>query len=151
KDDLIALTRKLAAHYKKSPTVSVGNLDFSKLAGYRDIQRVPDMDVALSHKVAKLKKLDQIVRSQSDKINQVSLMSLLRRQEVEIFNSEGLYASEFRPYVRLITEAITGDGQMQASGTWNPGARGGWKYIEDLDLNFVAEKISKQSLTMLKA
>lgn len=151
KDDLIELTRKLAAHYKTAPTVEVGNLDFSAPVSYNDILRVPDMDVDLAHKVARLKELDQLVRKSSDKISQVNLMSLLRRQEVEVFDSEGLYAHEFRPYVRFITNAVTSDGQNQADGSWNPGARGGWQYIESLDLKDIANRITQQSLTMLTA
>src|SRR5690606_30081584 len=80
-----------------------------------------------------------------------NIMSFLRRQEVEIFDSEGLYASEFRPYVRFITSAITTDGDQQATGSWSPGARGGWQYSENLNLADIAERVSAQALTMLTA
>jgi TldD protein len=149
--DLINLVRVLAEQYKKSPGGSVPTLDFSKELNYKAIGAVADKDIALAEKIQKLKHLDELTRGQSELVSQVNLMSILKKQQVEIFDSEGLYASEVRPYVRLISTAITADAGEQATGSWHPGARGGWEYIEGLDLKEISEKIVKQSLTVLKA
>jgi TldD protein len=151
KEDLIDLTRKLAAYYKRDAVKKIGPLDFSKPVEYTNIAAVPDKEVDLEHKIAVLKKMDQLTRAESDKVEQVSLMLTHREQEVEIFDSEGLYATEKRPYIRMITTAVTKDGEKQATGSHHPGARGGWEFIEGVDLKELSSTIVKQSLTTLYA
>lgn len=151
KEDLIDLTRKLAAYYKRDAQKKVPTLDFSKPVQYKDIAAVADREVSLEHKIAVLKKMDQLTRGQSDKIEQVSLSLIHKTQQVEIFDSEGLYATETRPYVRMINSVVTKDGEKQATGSYHPGARGGWEFIEQINLSQLSEKIVKQSLTTLYA
>lgn len=151
KEDLINLTRKLAAYYREAPSIELKPLHFADSVIYKDIKVVPDREVDLAHKVSKIQTLNKLVRDTSPNISQVSISTFLRRQEVEIFDSEGLHATEFRPYARLISEAIASDGNQQASGSWLPGARGGWEYIENLNLPDIANRISAQAQTMLTA
>jgi TldD protein len=151
KEDLISLVRVLAERYKKSPSGIVPTLSFEKSLAYPQVAAFNDSDISLRDKIQTLKTLDELTRSQSDLVSQVSLMSILKKQEVEIFDSQGLYATEVRPYARLVTTAITADAGEQATGSWHPGARGGWEFIAGLDLKNISEKIAKQSLTVLKA
>lgn len=151
KEDLIDLTRKLAAYYKKEATKQVPTLDFSKAVQYKDIAAIPDREVSLEHKISVMKKMDELTRSQSDKIEQVSLNIIHKEQEVEIFDSEGLYATEKRPYIRFAATAVTKDGDKQATGHTIPGARGGWEFIDGIDLKEFSTTIVQQSLTTLYA
>jgi TldD protein len=151
KEDLIELTRKLAAYYKKDAQKQIPVLDFSKAVEYKDIAAVPDKEVELAHKISVLQKMDQLTRSKSEKVEQVNLMLTHKVQQIEVFDSEGLYATETRPYVRMITTAVTKDGDKQATGSYHPGARGGWEFIEGVDLKNLSEEIVQQSLTTLYA
>jgi TldD protein len=150
-DDLIHMTRNLAGYYQRDQMVNPGALDFSKEVAYKNVRAVGDNEVGLEHKISVLKKLDTLTRAQSEKISQVNLGIWQFKQNIEIFDSEGLYAKEERPYVRLTATAIAKDGSNQATGSHHPGARGGWDYVETVDLNSLSQEISKQSLTVLDA
>jgi TldD protein len=151
KEDLITLTRKLAASYKKENNRQIQNYKFENALQYKDIKAFGAGNFSFDYKIEKIKELDKLTRAKSDLVSQVSLSVLQKETNVEIFDSEGLYATEFRPYVRLITNAITSDGNEQASGTWHPGARGGFEYINGLDMDEIATEIVRQSVTTLKA
>lgn len=148
KNDLLILTRNLAQNYKKE--VSAKKQSFNSALNYKHISAYKD-GYELSDKIETLKKLDHLTRDNSKLVSQVSLGLLQKDTNIEIFDSEGLYAKEHRPYVRLLASAITKDGEEQASGSWYPGARGGFDYVNQLDLKEISDEIVRQSLTVLKA
>ena len=148
KEDLLTLTRNLAQKYKTNAQGK--NLNFDKALAYKEIKALGG-NHELGYKIDKLKVLDTMTRKNSELVSQVSLGLLQKDTTVEIFDSEGLYATEHRPYVRLLASAITKDGGEQASGSWYPGARGGFDYVDSLDLQEVSDEIVRQSLTILKA
>ena len=150
-DDLVKMTRNLAAYYKREQVVKADTLNFLKEVSYKEVKAVSDKDVSLEHKISVLSKLDNLTRAESEKINQVNLGLWQFEQNIEIFDSEGLYAKETRPYIRLTSTAISKDGNNQATGSHHPGARGGWDYVEGVDLQSLAKQISSQSLTVLNA
>lgn len=148
KEDLIKLTKNLAENYKKQ---AIGKkFSFDTPLEYKDIKSFGD-GYELNYKIDTLKKLDSLTRDASDLVSQVSLGLLQKDTNVQIFDSEGLYATEHRPYVRLLASAITKDGNEQANGSWYPGARGGFDYVNTLDLKEISDEIVRQSLTVLKA
>lgn len=148
KEDLISLTRNLAENYKKES--SGKNLSYNEALTYKEIKSFKD-NYQLKDKIETLKDLDTLTRGASGLVFQVSLGLLQKDTNVQIFDSQGLYATEHRPYVRLLASAITKDGEEQASGSWYPGARGGFDYVKTLDLKEISEEIVRQSLTVLKA
>ncbi len=151
REDLLSLTKKLASYYKKAPTQNIGALNFSQPVEYKNIPYVTDGSYELKDKINYLSQLDKIVREESELITQVNLGILQKETQIEVFNSEGLYATELRPYVRLTSSAISSDGLTQASGMDHPGARGGFQFIADLDLKAHGSEIARQSLVVLKA
>lgn len=149
KDELIGLTRVLAEQNKKSTQVETP-LEF-KSKSFDKIPALADKEIKLNDKIEYLHKLNQKVREKSEMISQVNLSLFQRKQEIEIFDSEGLYMQDIRPYCRFSTLAIAKDGKDQATGSWNPGARGGFEFVEKQDLDWIADYTSKQALTTLKA
>lgn len=148
-DDLIALTRKLAAQYKKN-IPNLLPIEF-KTKNYKEIGFYKIDDTTLTQKVELLKKLDTKVRAQGDFISQVNIGLSQYTQEIEVFDSEGLYATEKRPYCRIATSAIAKDGDKQTSGSWNPGIRGGFQFVQDMDLDWVATYLGEKTHTILHA
>lgn len=146
--DLIALTRRLAEQFSKkteAKTISFQSKD------YQVINAIADKEKPLIEKVARLKELDSKIRKQSEYIQQVNLSFYQRSQEVEIFDSEGLHMRETRPYIRLGVRSYAKDGGEQATGSWNPGARGGYEFMENLNLDEIADYVSKQAVTIMRA
>ncbi|NOT78871.1 MAG: TldD/PmbA family protein [Bacteriovoracaceae bacterium] len=150
REDLLDMVKKLSAQFKSTQNRKQGILNFTPLS-YQIIKMIPHKDVTLPEKIEALKKLDLLTRKQSPLLSQVSLSLMQKQQEIEIFNSDGLFAQETRPYIRLFAEAVAKDGTEQANGYIAPGVRGGFQFIENLNIQEVAETISKQALTVLKA
>ena len=150
KNDLIQLTKNLGAYYKKNPTRELEPINF-KSSEPKDIKRVQELDKELAYKIQNMHQMDKLVRSQSPKIEQVNLSLFLKKQNIEVFDSEGLYMQDLRPYCRFATTAIAKDGNDQATGSWSPGVRGGYQFVEDLDQNWMADYVAKQALTVLDA
>jgi TldD protein len=145
------MVNKLASQFKQSSTYKINSIfNFTPLS-YKNIDTIPDKDASLFDKISKLQELDLLCRSKSSLISQVSIVFSQKEQEIEIYNSEGLFAQETRPYIRLRADAVAQDGNEQATGSDSPGSLGGYQFIESLDLKKISEKITKQSLVVLKA
>lgn len=149
KDELINLTRVLAEQYKKEKSID-RVIEFKSKHVHR-IAAIKDINVLQKEKIAKLHEIDQKTRKQNALINQVNVGLLIKKQNIEIFDSEGLYMSDFRPYCRVMTTAIAKDGDEQATGSWAPGARGGYEFANTLNTDWIAEHVAKQALNVLKA
>lgn len=151
KEDLLDMVKKLATQFThKANPLAPTTFNFNKLQ-YKEVRSIPNTDALLPEKIEALKKLDLLTRAQSPLISQVSLNFLQKEQNVEIFNSEGLHATETRPYIRIYSSAVASDGTEQATGSTAPGRRGGFNFIETLNFDETAEIVAKQALTVLKA
>ncbi|MBC7428587.1 MAG: TldD/PmbA family protein [Bacteriovorax sp.] len=151
KEDLLDMVKKLASQFStKASHKSLTALNFTPLQ-YKAISALPNKDVLLTEKIEALKKLDTLTRGHSPLISQVSIRFLQKEQNIEIYNSEGLHATETRPYIRIYSEAVAQDGSVQATGSVSPGRRGGFNFIETLNLQQAAETAAKQALVVLKA
>jgi TldD protein len=149
KDELISLTRLLAEQYKKNKS-DIKSLNF-KSKKFETIKSVKDLDTSLEEKIKKLHEIDQKTRKQNTFISQVNVGLFLRQQEIEVFDSVGLHITDMRPYCRISTSAIAKDGNDQATGSWSPGVRGGYGFIEEYDVDSVSEYVAKQAVNVLRA
>lgn len=110
----------------------------------------PD-DVAKPTKVAFLKRADEAARAYSAEIVQVDVTVAEEVQRVFIANSEGLWLSDERPYIRFMLTAIASNGEEKQSGRESPGAMAGWEFMETLDVNALARSAAETAITMLHA
>nr|MBA2404900.1 TldD/PmbA family protein [Bdellovibrionales bacterium] len=85
------------------------------------------------------------------KVSQVMLNYSRKKQLIEVYNSEGLMATEERPYIRLFHQVVMKDGNLQTEAFYGPGAIGGWEFMESLNTNEICETILKQANTTLYA
>lgn len=107
--------------------------------------------VGAERKIALFEKADRVARSVGSEISQVDISLSEQLQHVLIANSEGLWATDVRPYIRINLSAIaTGAGEFQTASE-SPGALKGYEFIEGLDLEEMAERVAKVAITMLKA
>jgi TldD protein len=70
---------------------------------------------------------------------------------IEVYNSEGLFATEERPYIRLAHQLLMKDGNLQSDSFFAPGSIGGWDFVESLKTEEITENMLKQGNTMLYA
>lgn len=113
--------------------------------------RIHPDDVSKQAKVAVLRKADQAARAYSDEITQVDVSVAEEFQRVFIANSEGLWLSEDRPYIRLMINAIASAKGEKQSGRETPGALAGWEFIEEADVEALARSAAQTAITMLHA
>lgn len=107
--------------------------------------------VAPEAKLAVFKTVDRAARAYSDEITQVDVSLASEFQRVFIANSEGVWVSDERPYVRLAISAIASFGAEKQTGSESPGAMAGWEFVEGLDLVELAESAAAAAVTMLHA
>ncbi|MEB3283861.1 MAG: TldD/PmbA family protein [Candidatus Sericytochromatia bacterium] len=110
----------------------------------------PD-DVPKTEKVAMMRRADAAARAFSKEIEQVEVSLASEYQRVFIANSEGLWTSEDRPYIRLMINAIATDGQQKQSGRESPGALAGWEWVEAQNVEELARSAAHTAVTMLHA
>lgn len=149
KEDLIKLTRVIAEKYKKQ----IDNVRPIEFHGkkVKEVAFVKDSTVSLNEKIQKLHELDKKTRSKSELIDQVNLSLFLKKQNIEIFDSEGLHINDVRPYCRISTTAIAKDGAEQSTGYWSPGVRGGYEFVTNLDTDWMSDYVAKQAVNTLRA
>ena len=150
-EDLLELTNKLGALNRRDPLASSTALVHTPLTDIHKTMRGLDHDIPLNDKVAYLKKIDGWIREESDKIAQVNLRAIQRRQHVHIYNSEGLDIHDTRHYMRFGLMALSQDGNEQHSAFEGPGALKGWEFSEDLDMKSISKEVARIALMKLTA
>ncbi len=147
REELLRITKLLGARIGKPGTPKT--LNFEKLQ-YPVIPTLNDKEVDAKAKLAYLKKIDDRLR-QDSKVSQVMLSFTKKKQLIEIYNSDGLFATEERPYIRLFHQLVMKDGDLQSEAFHGPGAIGGWEFVEKLNVEENCENLIKQATTTLYA
>jgi TldD protein len=150
-EELMRITTLLAAKDRRDPIVTSTAFDFMNLTNIHPTTMGLDNDVSIDEKVRFLMSINDSIRSQSDKIVQANISTIQRDQEVLIFNSEGLHASDRRHYCRIVGSAIAQEGNEQANGYDGPGAFTGWELTKQIDPKALGEQVAKQALIKLDA
>lgn len=147
REELLRITKLLGARIgrKNNPQA----LNFETLE-YKKVPVIEDREVDTKYKIAFLKSIDEKLRN-DPKTAQVVLNLANKKQLIEIYNSEGLYATEERPYIRLFHHLVMKDGNLQSEAYHGPGAIGGWEFVEQLDHEKICSDLLKQAATMLYA
>lgn len=148
REELLRITTLLGSRIGQKGATSQ-TINFEKLS-YPKIPVLSDKEVEVKHKLSFLKKIDEKLR-QDQKVSQVMLNFMKKKQLIEVYNSDGLYATEERPYIRLFHQLVMKDGNLQSEASHGPGAIGGWEFIEGLNVNEISETLIKQATTMLYA
>jgi TldD protein len=147
RNELLRITSLLGARIGKKQGSQT--INFEKLS-YPKIPVIVDKEVDAKYKLSYLKKVDEALRSDA-KVSQVMLNFSKKKQLIEVYNSEGLFATEERPYIRLFHSIVMKDGTKQSEASHGPGAIGGWEFIERLNQKEITELLLKQASTMLHA
>ena len=111
----------------------------------------PLKSLADSEKVALLEKLEQIARGLDSRVTQV-MASLAGEYEVILVSrSDGMYAADVRPLVRLSLHVIVEESGRREQGTAGGGGRFDYSYFSETMLQDYARKAVDQALLNLSA
>lgn len=147
REELLRITKLLGTRINKAKASAKLNFETLK---YPKISVIPDRDINAKDRLAFFSKIDQRLRC-DEKTAQVVLSYTKKKQTIEVYNSDGLYATEERPYIRLFHQLVMKDGSLQSESSTGPGAIGGWDFIENLKTEEICDDLLKQGRTMLHA
>lgn len=147
REELLRITKLLGSRIgqKKNPA----SINFEKI-NYPQVKALSDKSVSAEEKLKIMKQIDERLR-RDPKTAQVILNLIKKQQHIEVYNSEGLYATEVRPYIRLAHQLVMKDGTLESDSFHGPGARGGWEFIEKLNTEEVCEGLLQRATTALYA
>ena len=113
--------------------------------------RDPLKSLSDSEKVALLEKLEQIARRLDSRVTQV-MASLAGEYEVILISrSDGMYAADVRPLVRLSLHVIVEESGRREQGSAGGGGRFDYSYFDEAMLQEYARKAVDQALLNLSA
>ncbi len=113
--------------------------------------RDPLKSLSDAEKVALLEKLEQFARGLDSRVTQV-MASLAGEYEVILVSrSDGMYAADVRPLVRLSLQVIVEESGRREQGTAGGGGRFDYGYFNDAMLQDYARKAVDQALLNLSA
>lgn len=148
REELLRITTLLGSRIGKAGAVSQ-TINFEQLH-YPKIPVITDQEVDVKYKLSFMKKINDKLRL-DQKVSQVMLNFSKKKQLIEIYNSDGLYATEERPYIRLFHQLVMKDGNLQSEAFYGPGAIGGWDFMEKLNTEEICQTLLRQASTMLYA
>jgi len=154
RDTLLKLAKDAAGAVKaslktgKPPQAVIANITPSKFA---------DNLVIPPEKVGK-KTIADILRTASDAsyaydplVTQTSGNYGHVNQHVLIANSAGVWAEDNRVRTRVFIESVASEANEKQTGYFAPGAKGGFEFIETLDMPEIGRDTARTAVTMLKA
>lgn len=107
--------------------------------------------VSQEAKLQFLQSANQHARATSHLIKQVAITAMDNVSDIQIFNSEGLWAEDTRTRARFSINVTAGDGTDRISAHEAPGALQGFEFFESLDIEKVSISAAERALRMLKA
>jgi TldD protein len=110
----------------------------------------PPHTVPVDRKVAWLREADEAARSVDPSVRQVMGSYADGRQQILVATSEGLWAEEERPRIRLFVQVVAArDGVMQ-TGHEGPGGLTGAELLRRYPPSRTAERAARQAVAMLE-
>ncbi len=150
-EELKRIVRTLSALDRKEPHLISKSFEDLSIKSIHPAVNGLDHAVPMEEKINFLMQIDKHARSLDSRISQVNATSIEWFKQVEIFNSEGLHATDNRNYTRIANMVIAQDGGEQASAFEGPGGLSGWEVTNRINPKELAENVTRQVLTKLGA
>lgn len=115
------------------------------------ISKIPMLDTHKLQVIEKIRNANVIAKKSSSLITETSGNLLCEVHNILIANSEGVFKSDTREYVRTMISSIASTGSNKQVGTCRPGIQGGFEFFETLDFDEIGESTAKSAVTMLGA
>jgi TldD protein len=147
REELLRITTLLGTRIGKKNNPA--SINFERL-NYRKIPVINDQEVDAKYRLNFFQTIDQKLRDDA-RVAQVMLNFTRKKQLIEVYNSDGIFATEERPYIRLFHHIVMKDGNLQSEAFHGPGAIGGWEFMEKLDRDEICSNLLRQGSTMLYA
>jgi TldD protein len=151
KEEMLRITGILSSMDRKDPVTTVKAFDFLSFENIHPSLYGLDGNTDIQDKIDYLMLFDKTARAHHNKVSQVNAYVIQKMQEVEIFNTEGLYTTDTRHYTRVVGSVIAEDNGEQSNGYDGPGSLSGWEFSKTVEPKQFAEEVAKQAITKLYA
>jgi len=154
RESLLKLAKDAAGAVKaslktgKPPREVINN---SEMLKFSDKLVIPPEKVGKKAIADILRQASEASYSYDSLVTQTSGMYAHVNQSVLIANSNGIWAEDNRIRTRVFIEAVASDANEKQSGHYGPGAKGGFEFIESLDIPEIGRNAARTAVTMLKA
>lgn len=108
-------------------------------------------DVSNEERKQIIQKTSKRIKDSDPKIVQGVMNIFESEQFVLIANNRGVYQTDFRPYIRVSLTAVAKDETGMQDAYAGPGARAGFEFIDTLNLDQLADDVSKTAIKILAA
>jgi TldD protein len=126
-------------------------LDGSAKGGVLHAPGIDPQEADVDGRLDALHRADEVARSVSDRIAQVSTTISHRRSSIVILNSEGLDKEDDRSWTRFSVAVIAEHEGRRQTGSEAPGRRGGLDFLQELDVEAQARRAAERAVRMLDA
>jgi len=156
RQSLIKLAKEAAqavkASLKEDPMIkSVIILDRDERQRFADTVKIPVDDRDKGCIVDKLRAASQASYAYDPLITQTSDTFTSIVQDVLIVNSNGVWVEDRRASTRATVRAVASDGNEKQTGVESPGTKGGYEFLDSLDMEKMGREAARVAVTMLKA
>ena len=150
-DQVMKVMDQLASNYKREKRTELNSFELKTYNNQKEaIKPITDLTL-IDQKVGHLMKISGLSLKASDKVTVAEAGVFQNKQQVEIFNSDGLHATDNRHYCRMSANVIAEDGDEKATGFFGPGMLQGWEMSENYSPEAMSDMVVKQALTKLGA
>lgn len=111
----------------------------------------PTFDVAASEKIDLLRRADAAARAYDSRVVRVSSSYAETVKDILIIASDGRYASDHQPMLRINVHVIARDGSNRQTGVDGGGGRFGMEYFDTHSPESFGENAARIAVTMLDA
>ena len=108
-------------------------------------------DVNNAQRVNWLREASKAAKDHSPEITQTIAALADVDQRVLICNSEGVFAYDRRPRVRIVVQAVASDGTQAQTGRRSPGRGCGYELFDTVDPSQLGQQAARSAVTMLHA
>jgi len=148
-EDALLQAARVAAGAVRAGGRSARAVDLRRREPYRHDVQEPVHAVPVDRKVGWLREADDAARSLDPSVRQVMGSYADGRQQILVATSEGLWAEEERPRVRLLIQVVAArDGVMQ-TGHEGPGGLTGAELLRRFPPAQTGERAARQAVAML--
>jgi len=120
-------------------------------AHYGVAPRIPYATVDNAARIAKMRDAHLAAKSYNDEIAQVIVSMADMDKSVFVCNTEGVWATDRRPQMRIAAQAVAMQGTDSQTGADSPGCAKGFEGFDLIDPVVVGKEAARQAVTMLHA
>lgn len=112
----------------------------------------PISSISVDQKVTLLKKLDEYIRKKDNRVSQVIVSLAGVFETVLVAGSDGTFAADVRPLVRLSVSVVVTQGDRRETGSFGGGQRSGYEYFFEGERAYeYADEALRRALVNLEA